>query len=706
MYIKNLIILILLLNELINGYDLNLIKEKDDELDCNEELAQLGCSCFSDLNLQLKQGFNTCSYLRLGCILDKNISYNYYNVTSSMNRLIDVCWSQLYFENVYSLTSNSLVNLKFASFNQQKNVYITYKNVYEIDSCAFEKVTLKNNENLIIKLDSSLSINSNQTSPSLALKPNCFANIQKCKVLELANFYNSKSVYLHTSMFKGSFIENLVISYSTFDGFNSDLDSRSDETQIKNIIIDNSNINILGFNTIGKFYMLEGVEIQNSGVVLVAGEALYKCCEYIKYLLLNNNQIKTITSNTFKELYYLLYLSLANNPLETIEPSAFDSFRKFLIKLNLESTSLASLNGSFYDMQLLRDLILSNTNYLSFGDIKVILENAPSLQYLNLANSGIVKNATSLNDLLDEIDANIKSQQQKNDYALTDLNYIDVSTSGVHLNENKFRDSFERNRNCLWEKLLSRTFIKVHSEHPCNCALFFLYRNITKFNFPNSKTINLTSSYDNNNYELTSLNFIRYSNTKTTENLNDWELILSNMPKCYKIFWMQNYNFNSIIQQEIECGLWDNNLNCSDIPTTLATTETTSEELTSTSDIITTEAPSTTETHHLSTNEPTTVDNQITDTTEILVLKKQIVSKLTLPILLSVFASCIFILLIIAIKAKYDYKNKFLRIYNKTLIDSPKQSREMENIAIISSINNTIEPFIFDIDDTSNLISN
>jgi hypothetical protein len=502
-------------------------------------------------------------------------------------------------------------------------------------------------------------------------------------------------------MFKGSFIENLVISYSTFDGFNSDLDSRSDETQIKNIIIDNSNINILGFNTIGTFYMLEGVEIQNSGVVRVESEALHKCCEYIKYLLLNNNQIKSITSKTFKELYYLLYLSLANNPLETIEASAFDSFRKFLIKLNLKSTSLASLNGSFYDMQLLRELILSNTNYLSFGDIKVILENAPSLQYLNLGNSGIVKNATSLNDLLDEIDANINRQQQKDDYALTDLNYIDVSTSGVHLSEKKFRDSFERKRNCLWEKLLSKTFIKVHPEHPCNCALFFLYRNITKFNFPNSKTIN----YANNNYELTNLNFIQYSNMKSAYNLNDWELILSNMPKCYKILWMQNYNFNSILQQEVECGLWDNNLNCSDIPTTLATTETTSEELTSTSDIITTEAPSTTETYHQSTKH-TTVDNQITDTTEISTLKKQIDSKLTLPILLSVFALCIFILFIIGIKAKYDYKNKFLRIYNKTLIDSPKKSREMENIAIISSINNTIEPFIFDIDDTSNLISN
>ena len=446
-----------------------------------------------------------------------------------------------------------------------------------------------------------------------------------------------------------------------FKGFILDADPILNNISIKNIIIDNCYLKIINLETIGNFVTLNGLQVKNSGVSVISSKVFEYCCKNIKQLYLDNNLLELIENDALTGISNLAYLNVEHNPIEYIEINAFNSFRNHLLKLNMGSTNIISFNDSYYKMNALRELILTNTHKLNPDNIAVILKNAPSLEYLKLDDSNILKTSQNLNELFDQVELNLPSQHT--DESKTHLKYLDMSCHDVELNETLFEVDFNRTKNCLWSNLLSKTFIKVNPDHPCNCALFYIYQNLTKFEFP---ILNETFDYESDLTRSYLHDYFRVNLTKITANEWKWKEILALLPKCYVQLLLDNFSFDTVNYMEEKCGLRDYDLNCSEVRTT-------------TKKIFTTFPRTTT---FLARN--TTNDNFGT---------KTISSPYTLPILFSLFSFSILIIILSILKTKRDFSNKLRVNNNHALFGLPEEiPKEMENIQTISlGINNNVD---------------
>lgn len=236
-------------------------------------------------------------------------------------------------------------------------------------------------------------------------------------------------------------------------------------------------------HTIGAFDSLRSVQLTWTGLTEIEPDSFGECCHGLRALNLANNLLVSLNELSLNGLTFLESLSLENNPLEWLDPGVFDPARSSLIRLNLKSTRIKNINeGIFNNMAALTDLILANTNELELADdtLEVILSNSPRLEYLDLSASRVLSHEPTLNPLLDKLDE-LMSQP----YAPRDLKFIDLTASAsVFLNDTQFRASFGRRGQCLWRSLLDRVFVRLDSNHPCDCTLFYFYRNLINYNFP------------------------------------------------------------------------------------------------------------------------------------------------------------------------------------------------------------------------------
>lgn len=239
----------------------------------------------------------------------------------------------------------------------------------------------------------------------------------------------------------------------------------------------------LRLHTIGTFNSLESLQVTSSGLAEIESDSLGECCRGLKTLNLANNLLTALSELSFHGLTSLEYLNLENNPLELLDPGLLDPLRASLIRLDLKSTRVRHLNGTLVNMASLTDLILADTSELEYtpDTLDVIFVNSPRLEYLDLSSSRLVTSqSTALNRLLDKLDELIAEP-----YASRSLKFIDLSrSSGVYLNDTQFRASFGRRGQCLWRGLLDRVFVRLDANHPCDCTLFYFYRNLGKYQFP------------------------------------------------------------------------------------------------------------------------------------------------------------------------------------------------------------------------------
>ncbi len=496
----------------------------------------------------------------------------------------------------------------------------------------------------------------------LILNERCFSNIKKCKLLSLNNFIDGSALDLKTSMFTGSYIETLFIKFSNYNGIRDDSnssignDASNASIFIKNFIIDSCYINKIDKNTLGHFESLKNAQIQNSNVESIEKDSFADCCSNLVQLHLNANSIKTLMGrDTFKYLNNLLYLDLDSNPLALISKRVLNPIRPTLKKLNLKSTNLISINEAFYDMFPLEELILSNMPDFEIDNLYSIITSAPNLKYLDLNQNNMIVKSQNLNAILDKVDYLLDGENRT-------LSFIDISYQNVSIDENAFKEAFDRSGLCLWRNVLDNIFVQVDPDHECNCGLFFLYRNILKFSFPYN-TIVTNISADLNDDFLHKYFKINLKNETAIE----WEQAMLRMPKCYRKLWLQYFDLDQIRIKEFECGFQPEiNLNCTHVvKTTISTTKRTSS-------------------HHKTT--PTKV-HSTTSNSDDLYLNKKFNGQITIPIVCSLLVVWVLVISVLVFKARYDYKKKFLGKVNATFYGQTKEPKELNSLATISYSN-------------------
>lgn len=294
---------------------------------------------------------------------------------------------------------------------------------------------------------------------------------------------------MKTSYFEGSEIETLSIeNVNDFGGFESDtiITTNLSTTHIKNLAISKCYLKTLSAQTIGNFNGLISVSLTWSGLAQIEPNSFIHCCNRLKYLDLSNNLIHALTADAFVGLDSLEHLVLDNNPLEFLEQQSaeivFNTFSTSLVKLSLRSTPIQwLLNNSTTTttMLALKELHLADTNRLDALNLKHLLRNAPSLEYLDLAASNVIKSHVTLNGLVSKLAAIMNGGGNMN------LRFVDLSNPwSVYLNDSQFRESFSRHGQCLWRGLLNQVFVKLDANHPCDCTLFYFYRNLINYYFP------------------------------------------------------------------------------------------------------------------------------------------------------------------------------------------------------------------------------
>lgn len=174
------------------------------------------------------------------------------------------------------------------------------------------------------------------------------------------------------------------------------------------------------------------------------------------------------------------------------------------------------------------------------------------------------------------------------------------------------------------------------------------------------------------------------------DNTNVWSnIVTSLLPKCYASFWLQTFNFDLIKKFESQCGFisdfeFDLKYNCSAWTDDDETTTTRHHERHSTSTTATTTTTTTTMFSPISTIQTpvskTTTTAKLTSQRDL--FKREIInSSYTLPIVLSLVGVALLAILLIILKTRYDYKNKFLKIYEKTVNNAAsKEPKELDLI--------------------------
>jgi hypothetical protein len=146
--------------------------------------------------------------------------------------------------------------------------------------------------------------------------------------------------------------------------------------------------------------------------------------------------------------------------------------------------------------------------------------------------------------------------------------------------------------------------------------------------------------------------------------------VLSQLPKCYAAFWLQTFSFDLIKKFEYQCGYisdaeYNINHNCSTIDEDHDSSSTTKKNYRTTSPLI----------------NASTISSSTKQDAD-LFIRKEIMYSYTLPIILGVCGVAVLGIVSIILKTRYDYKNKFLKIYEKTISNSTtrREPKELDMI--------------------------
>ena len=671
-----------------NGTDL-IIKNNN----CaNINLEALGCSVIllhsSDLDIKPDSKANffdsisfTCPFAarEINCKFknDQNeLENEFQNLIDTLAELDKCCWSILSFENVYEIIFQAFFSVKLGRFNDNNNklngIFLNFKNVYKVDSMAFE-MQMASTEDIDFLLDN-LYINLNgiasfdyEKPKTLELKDDSFSNLY-CKELKFTNFLPTSYLSLSSKMFANSFIQQLYITESNFTGFTIDSDDDVEEELgfFETLIIEDCFLNgRLNKYVLGKFTGCYNLYIINSAIEIIESNTFdnYEPTEEngIKQLFMNDNLITKLAA--FKHLSKLEFLSLDNNPLVEIDKGAFEIFRFSLQKLSLKFSKLDNFINFYPEMPEMKELILSNNDYANIYDLRHVFVNSPKLMFLDLSNMKMIATNGVLN-IFELIDSLIGKSS-------VNLKYIDIRTQNDNdsfIDENEFFARFSKYiANTYLESLLSNTFIRMNSNHPCNCAIFYLYKNFLRYEVP-IENLNIESLLENSD------NYIH------TYKKIDWAEALFLLPKCYRnIPFADWYNMFS--------------LKCNKTiftTTTKSTTEILS-TITPTTEVITTTTTTITITTTLTSLTVNTTKNEGDENENTEIKSKFIGLEIALPFMIALFSLMILALIIFTLKYRIDYKQKFIKSCNNTANSIQNQSKIENRISTLSLENNNID---------------
>lgn len=266
-----------------------------------------------------------------------------------------------------------------------------------------------------IKIDNNFMFNTQFDSK-------CFALIKNLSLIEFKQF---RLLELNNDLFQESIIDTILVNRSKFYGFNKIHEKST--TLVNNLVIKDSFTNgILNDKMLGYFYSLHSVKILNSGIEIVLD--IFQNYVQLKYLDLGHNSIRVIDFNN-----KLIELNLFNNPVKT-----FNFTGDKLKYLNLKSTLIENFSI-----------------------------RAPNLEHVALADSKLITKFKNLNSFLNKIEEN----------DVDNLKLLDVSHDEVSLEEELFFEEYLKKKNCLWNQILNKTFIKINRNHRCGCSTIYLYKN-------------------------------------------------------------------------------------------------------------------------------------------------------------------------------------------------------------------------------------
>jgi hypothetical protein len=593
----------------------------------NLNIQNLGCSVSSEDSYTCPGGKIECLFRYDQYEFDNDFEY----LIGTLNQLDKCCWSSLSFENVYKIIYQSLLLINFSKFNVN-GIYLSFKNVYKIDSNAFDMSLMSDDDidyfraNFYIELNT-LALFEDKKPVSLQLKDDTFQNLY-CKQLKFTNFqnfYSKQSLVLSSKMFIYSIIEQLVIKKSNFTGFIDDYKLHQQELGYLTtlMIVDSSffkgKINKF---SIGYFNGLENVYIVNSSIEFIEANTFEN---EIKQLVLDNNLLVKLNKEIFKHLSKLEYLSLENNPLVIIEKDTFEIFSQNLKKLCLKSTKIFKFENFYPLMPAIEELVLSSNSFITTSDLMLIMKKSPKLKYLDVSN---IMNLTNILDTLEQIDSLVSKT--------TDLKYFDIRNEGI-IDEKEF---FNRVSETYLNSLLSKTFIHVNSNHPCNCAIFYLYKKFLTYEIPVEISKKL----------LENTTIFMHSYVGVRENLENAMVLL---PKCYRnlIFNKPNDIFDEYSN------------NCIIKSTTKRMTEATS-----------------------STTVLTTTETKTVEDREKITNDKTIDLHYALPFMILTFVCMFLAVIIIAVKHRVEHRSKFLKsceAVTKT-IEGNENNNNNNNISTLS----------------------
>jgi hypothetical protein len=280
----------------------------------------------------------------------------------------------------------------------------------------------------------------------------------------------------------------------------------------------------------------------------------------------------------------------------------------------------------------------------------------PQLEYLALDNSFYLNGFKSLNAILNEIEeAGIQT---------SNLKYLDLNSAYLNINETEFFLSYGTHRNCLWNGVLNKTFVKVNEHHPCNCALIYLYRNLANLKIPyqSSSTQEPNNQYLHDYYDA---NF-DWSNAHKFNNL------LAYLPKCYANLMYQSMNLSLMRMLEVECGFSSDECSPND-STPIASTKNLPSKITTSQN-----------------------SNYILNT-------KQIDSNYIMPLVFVFFSIVLVTIVILSLKAKREYKRKFHMKFNRSIINSTDEFSEMNELE--QNRRRRSEIFAINVEDAASLVS-
>ena len=183
---------------------------------------------------------------------------------------------------------------------------------------------------------------------------------------------------------------------------------------------------------------------------------------HLKQLFLTSNSFTSIYKNSLSHLTQLELLDLSYNPIDSIEDMSFKDLSS-LKRLYLESTLIKVIQqNTLTGLVALSDLKFSKTKSLQLIDAVAFKSFANTLKYLSLKDTNV--------SLIESV--MIKSEAWLEDLSLHSLN----------LESSLTYEQFELNSNnktilCKLKRYLtSATLIHLQRSQPCNCLVYFIYR--------------------------------------------------------------------------------------------------------------------------------------------------------------------------------------------------------------------------------------